>query len=102
MTNSGTDLANFARLIESIEPWLDQVVIIGGWAHRLYRLHRSARAVEYPPLITLDADVALPLRLEAKEQDIGERLVANGFREEFLGDHQPPALRRLREVTNPY
>jgi len=35
--------------------------------------------------------VALPSRLEAKEQDIRERLVANGFREEFLGDHQPPA-----------
>ena len=91
MTNSGTDLANFARLIESIEPWLDQVVIIGGWAHRLYRLHPSARVVEYPPLTTLDADVALPLRLEAKGQDIRERLVAKGFREEFLGDHQPPA-----------
>jgi hypothetical protein len=63
VTNSGTDLANFARLIDSIEPWLDQVVIIGGWAHRLYRLDPSARAVEYPPLTTLDADVALPLRL---------------------------------------
>jgi hypothetical protein len=91
VTNSGTDVANFARLIESIEPWLDQAVIIGGWAHRLYRLHPSARAVEYPPLTTFDADVALPIRLEVNEQDIRERLVANGFREEFLGDHQPPA-----------
>jgi hypothetical protein len=91
VTNSGTDVANFARLIDSIEPWLDQVVIIGGWAHRLYRFHPSARAVEYPPLTTFDADVALPSRLDTKEQDIRERLVANGFREEFLGDHQPPA-----------
>lgn len=91
MTDSQTDLANFARLIESIEPWLDQVVIIGGWAHRFYRLHPSARPVEYPPLTTLDADVALPIRLEVKEQDIGARLVANGFREELLGDHKPPA-----------
>jgi hypothetical protein len=91
VTDSGTDLANFARLIESIEPWLDQIVIIGGWAHRLYRLHPSARSVEYPPLTTLDTDVALPLRFEVNEQDMRERLVANGFREEFLGDHQPPA-----------
>jgi hypothetical protein len=91
VTDSRTDLSNFARLIESIEPWLDQAVIIGGWAHRLYRLHPSARAVEYRPLTTFDADVALPLRLEAKEQNIRERLVARGFREEFLGNHQPPA-----------
>src|ERR1700679_4262782 len=28
----------FARLVDALEPWLDQVVIIGGWAHRLYRL----------------------------------------------------------------
>jgi hypothetical protein len=47
--------------------------------------------VEYPPLTTFDADVALTSRLEANEQDIRERLVANGFRKEFLGDHQPPA-----------
>jgi hypothetical protein len=91
VTDSRTDLSNFARLIESIEPWLDQAVIIGGWAHRLYRLHPSARAVEYRPLTTFDADVALPLRLEAKEQNIRERLVARAFREEFLGNHQPPA-----------
>lgn len=90
MTDSATDFANFARLIESIEPWLGQVVVIGGWAHRLYRFHPFARLVDYAPLATLDTDVALPTRLQVKEQDIRERLAANGFREEFLGDHQPP------------
>jgi hypothetical protein len=33
-----TDVEYFARLVEALDPWLDQVVIIGGWAHRLYRL----------------------------------------------------------------
>jgi hypothetical protein len=30
-----SELEPFARLIEALDPWLDQVVIIGGWAHRL-------------------------------------------------------------------
>jgi hypothetical protein len=33
------EFASFARLIDSLSPWLDQVVIIGGWAPRLYRFH---------------------------------------------------------------
>ena len=37
--NANPEFASFARLVESLRPWLDQVVVIGGWAHRLYRLH---------------------------------------------------------------
>jgi hypothetical protein len=96
--NSTTDLENFSRLIESITPWLDQVVIIGGWAHRLYRLHSSARQVDYPALMTLDTDVAVPARLDVSQQDIHERLLANGFCPDPLGDQQPPATHyRLRD-----
>ena len=36
----------FARLVRAIEPWLGEVVIIGGWAHQLYRLHPSAQTLE--------------------------------------------------------
>ena len=85
------EFASFARLIDSLSPWLDQVVIIGGWAHRLYRFHPSARRLDYPSLSTLDTDVAVPARIAVKEHDIYERLIANGFREEFLGNNRPPA-----------
>ena len=66
-------------------------MIIGGWAHQLYRLHPHAQELTYPPLSTLDADVAVPADLPAREQDIRARLVAQGFTEEFLGEDQPPA-----------
>jgi len=89
VTNKDSDLEAFARLVRSLTPWLDQVVVIGGWAHRLYRLHPLAERLDYPPLMTLDADVALPSRL--KVEDIHERLAANGFKAEFLGHHKPPA-----------
>jgi hypothetical protein len=47
VTSSGADFENFGRRIEALTPWLDQVVIIGGWAHRLYRLHPSAQQLDY-------------------------------------------------------
>ncbi len=81
----------FARLITAIAPWLEDVVIIGGWAHQLYRLHPRAQALDYAPLMTFDTDIAMPARLSVKGQDIRERLVANGFAEERFGEDNPPA-----------
>jgi hypothetical protein len=37
--NEHSENEQFARLIGALDPWLTQVVIIGEWAHRLYRLH---------------------------------------------------------------
>jgi hypothetical protein len=91
LTIATSDLENFGRLVDALTPWLDHVVIIGGWAHRLYRFHPFAQRLDYPPLMTLDADVALPGGLKVKGQDIHERLIANGFRAELLGHHKPPA-----------
>jgi hypothetical protein len=100
VTSSGADFENFGLLVEALTPWLDQVVIIGGWAHRLYRLHPSAQELDYPPLTTLDADVALPIGLKATGQGIQERLTASGFQAEFLGRHKPPATHyRLSDQT---
>ena len=67
------------------------MVIIGGWAHRLYRIYPSAQQGAFVPLMTLDTDVALPARLQVTGQDVRERLVANGFEEERLGQDKPPA-----------
>jgi hypothetical protein len=89
--NGQADNEAFARLVMAIEPWLGEVVIIGGWAHRLYRLHPSAQALNYVPLMTLDTDVALPAHLTASGQDLRERLLAHGFSEQRLGDDKPPA-----------
>ncbi|HTF64850.1 MAG TPA: GSU2403 family nucleotidyltransferase fold protein [Edaphobacter sp.] len=89
--NSAQDLGAFRRLVIALEPWLGQVVIIGGWAHQLYRLHPYAQKLTYSPLSTLDTDIAVPAKLSVGEQDIRMRLLAQGFTEEFAGDHHPPA-----------
>lgn len=74
---SGTinsDLEGLAKLLEALDPWLSQVVIVGGWAHRLFRYDPRAQSVSYEPLLTLDTDVAIPLTLDVREQDLRDRL----------------------------
>jgi hypothetical protein len=85
------DIAGFSRLITALDPWLDRVVIVGGWAHRLYHIHPAAQKLDFAPLMTLDADVALPRTLPAQTPTIREALVSHGFQEEFRGNDMPPA-----------
>ena len=90
MTSTDHDLRQFARLVDALEPWLDRVLFIGGWAHRLFRERPEAARLSYPPLRTGDVDVALDPRTLERDTGIRERLAASGFREEFLGDDRPP------------
>lgn len=85
------DIEGFSRLITALDPWLDRVVIVGGWAHRLYHLHPAAQKLDFAPLMTLDAGVALPQTLPPQTPTLREALVAHGFQEEFRGDDMPPA-----------
>jgi hypothetical protein len=93
-----TDVEYFARLVDALEPWLDQVVIIGGWAHRLYRLHPLAQTLKYEPLGTFDTDIAVSLDLPTTGEQIRTRLLERNFREELIGDMQPPAAHYLVET----
>ena len=83
------DLAAFARLVEALKPWRTQLVIVGGWAHRLYRFHPRATAQGYQALTTRDTDLAF-----ANDAPLGgnikSALSAAGFEEELYGDHRPP------------
>jgi hypothetical protein len=89
--NQDAEVEPFAKFIEAIDPWLGQVVLVGGWAHRLYRLDARAGNLAYPPLTTLDGDVALPTKLRVEESTVRDRLLNAGFREEFVGEERPPA-----------
>jgi len=83
------DLESFGRLLQAIEPWRAHLIIVGGWAHRLHRLHPLAIVPEYDPLITRDTDLAFETHAPL-EGDIRAALAAGGFQEELSGDHNPP------------
>lgn len=74
-----SERAAFARLVKAVEPYLDALVFVGGWAHRLFAVHAFANPVNFEPLATDDADVAAPLRLEVRKETLAQRLKAAGF-----------------------
>lgn len=87
------DFDYFIQLIQALEPWLSRIVIVGGWAHRLYRFHELAQPIDYRPLLTFDMDVAVPTDLPVEQEDIAQRLANEGFTQRLLGDRQPPFTR---------
>jgi hypothetical protein len=91
MTKGNLEIDPFSKFIEALDPWLDQMVLVGGWAHRLHRLDSRARQLDYVPLTTLDGDVAVPTKLKEAKRTVRERLLSAGFKEEFVGDDRPPA-----------
>lgn len=83
------DLRPMARLLEALRPWLGELVIVGGWAHRLHRWLPGAQAPAYQPLLTRDVDLAFSTTVPL-DGDMGAALRAAGFREDLSGDHTPP------------
>jgi hypothetical protein len=83
------DFAAFGRLLDALRPWLGQLVIVGGWAHRLHRLHESANPPAYQAVRTKDADFAFSLSAPISG-DISAALKAADFHEKFFGEHSPP------------
>ena len=82
--------AMFARALKALGPYLDELVVVGGWAHRLYGLHSMSRAPGFQPLMTEDADIAAPTKMKKKGESIAELLKREGFEETFFGEDKPP------------
>ncbi len=83
------DLEAFARLVQALAPWREQLVFIGGWAHRLHRFHPKAHPLSHQPVFTRDTDLALANNAPI-EGDMKAALAEHGFAEELTGDHKPP------------
>ncbi len=88
--NSADESAAFARLIHALRPYRGDLVLIGGWSHRLARLHALAQPVDFPPLFTQDVDLAIARGVAPGEEDLRKLLLEAGFTEGFLGEDRPP------------
>lgn len=93
MSEAHKETASFARFIEALRPALPMVVVIGGWAHRLYRLLPDAMVQPGSPLMTHDADIAIDPALASEGFSIGANLAEAGFAPEPTGDAVPPVTR---------
>jgi len=89
MTEPTDDLAEIERLASALRPWREQLVLVGGWAHRLHREHASAHPPAYAPVRTRDADLAFAAETRLQGR-LNEALKQAGFTEHPSGDEHPP------------
>ena len=76
----------FRKLIETLNPYLGELVCIGGCANALYRYHPlAANGPAY--LGTMDVDLAVcpPLQVKEKSKCVAALLCESGFKEKILG-----------------
>ncbi|MCZ7664230.1 MAG: nucleotidyltransferase domain-containing protein [Thermoleophilia bacterium] len=74
--------------LRALEPYLADIVIVGGWAPYLYALHQGA--VRSSPPRTADIDIAVPRALPPRGPSIDELLSRAGFECEFRSRDVPP------------
>jgi hypothetical protein len=84
-----TDHRDFERLAAALRPWLDTLVIVGGWAHRLHFEHQLADDPGFQPVRTRDADVAFATNATLGG-NIAQALRDAGFAEDLRSDETPP------------
>jgi Nucleotidyltransferase len=74
------DKVMFARAMKALGPYLGELVVIGGWAHRLYELHAMACSPGFQPLMTEDADIAAPVKIQTQGESIAALPQERGLR----------------------
>ncbi len=80
----------FVRIVRTLGLYLDDLVIAGAWCHRLLRFHPLAVPSSFAPLMSEDADVAIPDRIAPRSPSIADALEAAEFRRSRSGSGQLP------------
>ncbi|HEV8663668.1 MAG TPA: GSU2403 family nucleotidyltransferase fold protein [Candidatus Methylomirabilis sp.] len=82
------------HVLRAIAPYLDSLVLVGGFAVRLYRFHPRAASTGIVPLITFDADFVAPPELEIKAgRRLSDLVAAADLEPNFFGDYKPPVMK---------
>lgn len=81
-------------VLRAITPYLDTLVLVGGFAVWLYRFHPRAARTEVVPLLTFDVDFAAPPELKMRGgRSLSDLVAAVGLEPRFFGDYVPPVMK---------
>ena len=99
MSTSETDRVLLDGL-RAVSPYLDRLVIAGGWAPYIYSKIYKAEA-HHNPLITRDIDMVIPNRGFADGlPSLDKTILAAGFRHEFASLDTPPVVKYVKDNGN--
>ncbi len=95
MKPAGFDESDLLAVLRPMEPYLDQIVVCGGWTLVLYR--RWVLKDGGPlPMATMDLDLAVPAKVGVAGRTLDQLLLEAGFRENFIG-REGPAISYIKE-----
>ena len=98
MKANETDLLSLLKAIEVLAPYLDEIVIVGGWVPFLYDRYGQMPS-PHPLLSTMDIDVVVPRHLEERGGiTIDELLLCAGYEARIYGSDVPVVK---YELTSP-
>jgi hypothetical protein len=85
----------FRKLVQTLNPYLGELVCIGGCANALYRHHPLAAKDGPAYLGTMDVDWAVcpPLQVKAESKLVAALMSGSGFKEEMLGGKAEPVVK---------
>ena len=86
--------AFLAHVLWTFRSYLDTLVLVGGFAVRLYELHPRAAPAAVRVLRTFDADLATPSGIiHLASESLASLAEAAGFQPDFRGDDIPPVMK---------
>lgn len=86
--------AFLAHVLWTFRSYLDTLVLVGGFAVRLYEIHPRAAPAAVRVLRTFDADLATPSGgIPLVGESLSALAEAAGFQLDFRGDHIPPVMK---------
>jgi hypothetical protein len=81
------ELLTLLRTLDTLKPYLDDIVIVGGWVPFLYRKYGNMPA-RHPSVRTTDVDIAVPRSVPDKGRPTIDSLLANaGYTVQILGSY---------------
>lgn len=98
MEASKTDLLSLLKAIDVLAPYMDEIVVVGGWVPFLYNRYGQMPS-PHPLLRTMDIDVVVPRHLEERGRlTIDELLSRAGYEARIYGSDVPVVK---YELTSP-
>lgn len=93
------ELEELRSVVGALGPYLEELVLVGGWAHRMFRLHPWARERDFEPLTTRDFDFAIPPTARVQPAGpISSLLEQAGYKPQHKSIHTRPPLMRYQKA----
>ena len=92
---------DFLKTLSILQPYLDHMVIIGGWAVYIYHYYYASNPPPVTPLGTLDIDFAVQKKIPLQyPKSIDQLLIEAGYKPILGLDANPPAVKYKLENAN--